>query len=75
MLDSFFDLKLGQRDPDFVTSGSKLISSSSASSSSAMKMKDGLLTITVDTQDFDPEDLDILVEGQCLGKIEIEIKY
>ena len=40
-----------------------------------MKLKDGVFTIQVDTQEFDPEDLDILVEGQALIiKGEREIK-
>ena len=61
MLDSFFDLKMGND----LTSANK----------SSTKSKDGIFTISVDTQDFDPEDLDILVEGQCLIiKGEREIK-
>ena len=59
MLDNFFDLKMGR---DLDTS----LTSSKAASKSQMKLKDGQFSIEVDTQDFDPEDLDICVEGNFL---------
>ena len=59
MLDSFFDLKMGR---DAASSSSALASSATSS----MKLKDGHFSIEVDSQDFDPEDLDICVEGNFL---------
>ena len=58
MLDSFFDLKMGGIEGNLLSP-----SVSASSSSSSVKLKDGIFTISVDTQEFDPEDLDIVVEG------------
>ena len=57
MLDSFFDLKMGHGMESTAAEAA-----ATSSSSSSMKLKDGNFSIEVNTQDFDPEDLDICVE-------------
>ena len=61
MLDSFFDLKMGR---GLGSQGG--FTSSSYTSSSSFVLKDGKFSLTVDSKNFDPEDIDIRVEGEKL---------
>jgi len=61
MLDSFFDLKMGKG-----LEGQGGFTSSRFTSSSSFALKDGKFSLTVDSKNFDPEDIDIRVEGEKL---------
>ena len=62
MLDSFFNLKMGRGLEGEVNSfGSKL-----ATRTSSFTLKDGKFSLTIDSKNFDPEDIDIRVEGEKL---------
>merc|ERR1712083_19195 len=61
MLDSFFTLREKGRD-----AGGVHAALSGSSQSSSMQLKHGKFSVTVDIQDFDPEDIDIKVEGDFI---------
>ena len=61
MLDSFFDLKMGRG-----LESQGVLTSSRFTSSSSFVLKDGKFSLTVDSKNFDPEDIDIRVEGEKL---------
>jgi len=62
MLDSFFQLKMGRG----MDSEGGLSTSKFTSRSSTFALKDGKFSLTVDAKNFDPEDIDIRVEGEKL---------